>query len=83
MDVGLITRRETAATLHASPRTLIAWAKLGYGPCPIRLGRRVFYRRSDVAAFVAGEIMDASEAHAQRYQDWFASLPEAEEWEAE
>jgi hypothetical protein len=49
----LLTLQETAAVLRTPVATLRYWRHLGVGPDGFRLGRRVVYRREDVARWVA------------------------------
>lgn len=45
--------KELAADLgHVDTRVLQDWARKGFGPPRIKLGKRVFYRRSSVLAFM-------------------------------
>ena len=47
----LITTQEVAEWFRTSPSTIRYWRSIGYGPVGRRVGRRVLYRRQDVAAF--------------------------------
>jgi hypothetical protein len=49
----LITPDETATILRKSVRTLPAWHRRGYGPPRIKIGGKVFYRRSSVLRWLA------------------------------
>ena len=49
----LLTTLEAAAMLRLSPRTLERYRVTGEGPPFIKLGGRVFYRRSDLIAWCA------------------------------
>lgn len=48
----LIDEKEAADRLGLSPRTLQAWRVSGGGPVYRKIGRRVAYAVSDLAAFV-------------------------------
>ena len=48
----LLTTREAAEYLRQSESTLAHWRMVGKGPRSVRLGRRVLYRRGDLAEFV-------------------------------
>jgi hypothetical protein len=48
---GRLDRRNAAAFLGRSPKTLADWARLGLGPIPRKVGGRVFYRLQDLEAF--------------------------------
>jgi hypothetical protein len=52
---GRLTRSDAALYLGLQPATLANWALRAYGPRPSRIGRRVFYRKADLDAFIAGE----------------------------
>lgn len=50
----LTTVRETAAQLRISKTTFYGLLSAGQiGPCPVRLGRRVLFRRAEVEAWVS------------------------------
>ena len=51
---GRMSRNQTARYLGLAPQTLASWASRGFGPQPIKLGGKVFYRRADVDAFIRG-----------------------------
>lgn len=55
----LLTKSEFASFVGISVHTLEKWNARGSSPKRVRLGRRVFYRRSDVAAW-----LDALEARS-------------------
>lgn len=49
---ALITTRDVAEMLGVSRSTLYGWAVAGYGPPPIKVGRQVRYKASDVDAWL-------------------------------
>ena len=49
----LLTVDEAAAILRCSKASLDKWRLTGKGPAFIYVGRRVRYRRADLAAFIA------------------------------
>lgn len=49
---GRLTRKEAAKYLGLAENTLANWKSRGEGPKPMRLGRRVFYRLTDLQAFI-------------------------------
>ena len=49
----LICETEVARDLHLRPGTLCAWRIRNRGPCWIKIGKKVFYRRSDIASWVS------------------------------
>jgi hypothetical protein len=51
----LIDESEAANLLHQLPRTLAVWRCERRGPRFVKLGRRVFYRRSDLRAYVLAQ----------------------------
>lgn len=51
---GRLSRKDAAAYLSLSPRTLANWQGRGLGPRSHRVGGRRFYYLSDLQAFVAG-----------------------------
>ncbi len=50
-----VDRRNAAAALNRSPKTLAEWKRLGIGPRAFLVGGRVFYRWSEVQAFAQGK----------------------------
>ncbi len=50
---GMMPEVEVALELRVSVRTVIRWRVSGVGPPYVRLGKRVFYKRQDVAAWLA------------------------------
>jgi DNA-binding transcriptional MerR regulator len=51
-DQDLLTIDEAAQLVRAPVATLRYWRHLGTGPRGFRVGRRVVYRRGDVAAWL-------------------------------
>ena len=51
--MDLLTQPETAEVTRLSERTLERHRLAGTGPAFVRLGRRVFYRREDLEAWIA------------------------------
>lgn len=45
-------RSELATVVERSTRTLAVWAERGYGPVPIQVGGRWFYKREAVAEWL-------------------------------
>lgn len=48
-----LTDKQLACELKVSPRTLARWRRLREGPAITRIGRKIAYRRSAVAAWLA------------------------------
>ena len=51
----LLTIAEAADLLRAPVATLRYWRHLGSGPVSFRVGRRVLYRREDIATWLADQ----------------------------
>lgn len=47
-----LTARDAAMAIGVHVRTLKYWKATGYGPDHFYIGKRLFYRRSDVAAWL-------------------------------
>lgn len=57
MDDPLLETAEAAKLIKTPPATLQWWRHMSRGPKYIRIGRRVFYRKSALDAFIAaGEV---------------------------
>jgi hypothetical protein len=50
-----VDRKNAAAALNRTPKTLAEWKRLGLGPRSHMIGGRVFYNWSEVQAFANGE----------------------------
>jgi hypothetical protein len=53
----LVDNDEAATILRQKPQTLAAWRCDKKGPTYIKVGRRVFYQRSAIAAFLAASVV--------------------------
>ena len=53
-ELGLMTRLEVQDKLNISPTTLWHWEKAKYLG-PVKLGRRVFYKRQDIEKLICGK----------------------------
>lgn len=51
----LVTTAELARQWRMSVRTLERWRDAGTGPAWLRLGGRLYYRKTDIAAFEADQ----------------------------
>jgi hypothetical protein len=51
----LVSNAGTAALLQVKPQTLATWRCHKRGPTYFKVGRAVFYRRSDVAEWLAAQ----------------------------
>jgi hypothetical protein len=51
----LVSDAEAAQILFVLPHTLATWRSEKRGPAYVKLGRRVFYRRDDLNAFIAAQ----------------------------
>ena len=52
----LLDQTSVAELLGISPRTLEAWRHRGGGPPFVKVGRRVLYRREDVAGYIESRV---------------------------
>ena len=52
---GRMTRRDAAAYLGLTEKTLAMWAMAGKGPQGRKVGGRVFYKREELDAFICGD----------------------------
>ena len=59
----LMTLTEVAEMTRTPAATLRYWRHCGVGPRSAKLGRRVVYRESDVAAWVAAQFAEAARDH--------------------
>lgn len=56
----LITESNAAILLCVSPATLRKWRWEGKGPKFIKVGRKVAYRDSDIAAFIDSQVRQST-----------------------
>lgn len=59
-----LTTDEAAKELDVHWRTILRWKAYGYGPPQTRIGRRVYYHRDALAAWIK-EQRDAPQGKAQ------------------
>lgn len=52
MNSVLLNTTEAAKTLRIAPITLHRWRKAGYGPEHIEMGRKVYYRPTDIEQWI-------------------------------
>lgn len=50
---NLFDKKQVAELLNISVRTLDNWVQQSRGPKPVRIGRLVRFKQSEVAAFIA------------------------------
>jgi len=50
----LLDKKQVAALLTISVKTLDLWIQKSQGPKPVRIGRLVRFKQSEVAAFIQG-----------------------------
>lgn len=62
MSSELLTLEQFAELVNTPINTVRFWRQTGYGPKSARIGRRVFYRRNDVAAWITAQFDDADDA---------------------
>ena len=48
--------KEAAGYLHTPVTTLQWWRHLSRGPKYVKIGRRIFYRKADLDAFIAAAV---------------------------
>ena len=61
MESNAILLRPTEAGKHLggiAPETLDTWRSRGRGPKYVKIGGKVFYRISDLDAFIAANVVD-------------------------
>jgi predicted DNA-binding transcriptional regulator AlpA len=57
-DQELLKTPEAARVLGKHPQELSDWRHQGRGPAYVKMGRSVRYRRTDIAAFIASNIVE-------------------------
>lgn len=57
LDEPLVPQEETAVQLHVKPQTLCAWRNRGEGPPYVKIGRLIFYRPSDIKAWITSRVV--------------------------
>jgi len=62
MELDLLHPKQAGALLHKSPGTLAIWRCSKRYPLPyVRLGNRIYYRRSDIEAFIQSCVVDGKD----------------------
>jgi predicted DNA-binding transcriptional regulator AlpA len=54
---GIFSETDVSALTGHDPRTLTVWRTQKRGPDAVKLGRAVFYRREDIQAWIAANVM--------------------------
>lgn len=54
--VELFLSNEAAAYLRTPCATLQWWRHIGRGPSYVKIGRRIFYRKADLDAFIGTKV---------------------------
>ena len=62
LDEPMLPEDEAARELKVKPQTLGAWRHRGQGPAYIKVRKLVFYRPSDIRAYVASRVVRPAEA---------------------
>jgi hypothetical protein len=57
LDEPLLSQTETAAILDQKPATLTMWRHLRKGPPYLKIGERIFYRPSDLRAYIDQQVI--------------------------
>jgi hypothetical protein len=60
----LLSDPDAAVILHVKEKTLPQWRCRGVGPVYIKIGRRCFYRRSALYAWIAAQERDPTRKRA-------------------
>jgi hypothetical protein len=61
-DIKLLSDVAAAKIVHQKRSTLATWRATGKGPVFIKLGRRVFYIRTDLEAWIAAQRREPAKA---------------------
>jgi hypothetical protein len=61
-----LPRREAAVELDVCERTLDRWRRLGDGPPVTKIGRRVYYRRQTLLAWLGAREQQGSDVRTPR-----------------
>ncbi|MGJ5180399.1 helix-turn-helix transcriptional regulator [Bradyrhizobium oligotrophicum] len=64
----LINPEKVAEALNLRPQTLTAWRTLGKGPIFVKVGKRVFYRKADIEAWLGAQRREPVRANATAAQ---------------
>jgi hypothetical protein len=62
MSSELLTLEQFAEMVNTPINTIRFWRQTGYGPKSARIGKRVFYRRNDVNAWIDAQFDSAGGA---------------------
>lgn len=54
--LGLIDEQDLAAAFGVKSNTVASWRRNGDGPDFVQIGKRIFYRRTDVVEWVKGKV---------------------------
>jgi Helix-turn-helix domain len=57
LDEPLLREEEAAQQLKVRPQTMSAWRYHDQGPAYVRVGKLIFYRPSDIRAYIASRVV--------------------------
>jgi predicted DNA-binding transcriptional regulator AlpA len=57
LEEPLIPSDEAAAIFKVAPKTMVQWRHRRYGPAYVKIGGLVFYRPSDIRAYIASRVV--------------------------
>ena len=63
-EFGLLSQEQVSALLQVRKETLREWRRLKQGPNFVRVGKRVFYRRDDVVAYINSHVVSPKASDA-------------------
>jgi len=62
--IGIMTPDDVAALLGVTKHTLSMWRAAGKGPAHAKLGRSIFYRKTDVDEWIASSVVKPADEAA-------------------
>jgi predicted DNA-binding transcriptional regulator AlpA len=66
LEEPLISVAEAAKEIHIKPPTLDQWRKRNQGPAYVKVGKLVFYRASDIRAWLQTRVVRPTEQRSAR-----------------
>jgi hypothetical protein len=66
LDEPLISAEKAAEEIHLKVATLETWRQRGQGPAYIKVGKLVFYRASDIRAWLQTRVVRPTEQRSAR-----------------
>lgn len=68
LALGILSEEDVGRILDVKQNTLFYWRRQGRGPAFVQLGRTIYYRVSDIKAWIEGNVRVLADAQSEALQ---------------